>query len=143
MKDTPPLPLALRPDLDSPGQIHDLVVAFYREVAFDDLLGPVFTDVAHVDWAEHIPKLVDFWCRVLLGRPGYEGPLLGPHQRVHGVQAFHPRLFDRWYELFVTEVDAGWQGPMAEKAKTHAARVAATLAGRLLGVEWTVPVRLA
>ena len=53
-------------------KVHALVVDFYREVAFDDLLGPMFGEVAEVDWATHIPKLIDYWCRVLLGQPGYE-----------------------------------------------------------------------
>mgnify|MGYP000346625624 CR=1 FL=1 len=39
------------PDLDSRSAIHDLVVRFYREVVFDDLLGPVFGEVAEVDTA--------------------------------------------------------------------------------------------
>jgi hemoglobin len=125
-----------RRDLDSREEIHNLVVAFYREIAFDDLLGSVFCDVAHVNWSVHIPKLIDYWCRVLLGHPGYDGYLLAPHARVNAISAFRPELFDRWYELFVTEVDDGWHGPMAEKAKRHAARVAATLARRFLDIDW-------
>jgi hypothetical protein len=51
-------PTPLAQDLDTRTQIHDLVVRFYREVVFDDLLGPVFADVAEVDWSVHIPKLI-------------------------------------------------------------------------------------
>lgn len=43
---------------------------------FDDLLAPVFTEVAEVDWSAHIPRLIDYWCRVLLGEPGYDGAIL-------------------------------------------------------------------
>ncbi len=64
-------------DLATRGQIHDLIVGFYREIVFDDLLGPVFGEVAEADWAVHIPKLVDYWCRVLLGHPGYRCYPLG------------------------------------------------------------------
>ena len=115
-------------DLDTRAQIHDLVVHFYREVVFDELLGPIFDDIAEVDWAEHIPKLIDFWCRVLLGQPGYDGYVLGAHERVHELNAFTGEHFDRWYSLFVASVDQGWRGPMADKAKAHAARIAAVLA---------------
>src|SRR3546814_13074342 len=55
---------ALRRDLDDRAQIHDAVVAFYREIVFDDLLAPVFDEVADVDWALHIPKLIASWSRV-------------------------------------------------------------------------------
>ncbi len=128
--------LMQQPDLDSRDEVHSLVVAFYREVAFDDLLGPVFSDVAHVNWSVHIPKLTDYWCRVLLGQPGYDGSLLVPHAQLNAVSAFRPALFDRWYELLVAEVDDGWHGPLAERAKLHAARMAAILARRLLDVDW-------
>jgi hemoglobin len=126
-------------DLDSRTQIYNLVVRFYREVVFDDLLGPVFTEVAEVDWSAHIPKLIDYWCRVLLGQPGYDGSILAPHQLVHDLQAFRAELFDRWYLLFCGTVDEAWRGPIAERAKIHAARIATVLARRLLDIEWVAP----
>lgn len=33
------------PDLDYRAEIHNLVVRFYREIAFDDRLGPVVSEV--------------------------------------------------------------------------------------------------
>jgi hemoglobin len=132
-------PAGLRPDLGTRTQIHDLVVRFYREIVFDDLLGPVFEEVAEVDWSTHIPKLIDYWCRVLLGEPGYDGYILHAHQEVHEIESFRPELFDRWYLLFVEAIDAGWRGPIAERAKAHAARMAGVLSGRLLETEWTPP----
>lgn len=131
---------AVSPDLDRRSRIHDLVVDFYREVNFDDLLAPVFGEVAEVDWSVHIPTLIDFWCRVLLGEPGYDGFVLGAHQQVHDIEAFRPEHFDRWYGLWVEAVDRGWQGPNAERAKAHAARIAAVLARRLVGIDWAPAV---
>ena len=72
-------------------EIHDLVVGFYREIVFDELLEPVFGEVAEVDWAIHIPKLIDYWCRVLLRQPGYEGSILEAHQHVHDLKATQRR----------------------------------------------------
>ncbi len=127
---------SVRPDLDSRAEIHDLVVRFYREVVFDELLGPVFGELAEVDWSVHIPRLIDFWCRVLLGEPGYDGFVLGAHRHVHDLEPFRAELFDRWYGLWIDTVDAGWSGPVATEAKDHAAKVAATLARKLLGIDW-------
>ncbi len=118
-------------DLDTRSEIHDLVVRFYREVALDDLLGPIFDEVAEVDWATHIPKLIDFWCRALLGEPGYDGWFLAAHQHVDERQRFEPKFFDRWLALFVGAVDAEWTGPIADAAKVHAHHMAAVLARRL------------
>ena len=36
-------------------------------------------------------------------------------------------------------VDERWGGPTAERAKAHAARMAATLARQILGVDWKAP----
>jgi hemoglobin len=133
------VPSRVTRDLVTRSQVHDLVVRFYREVVFDDLLGPFFEEVAEVDWSVHIPKLIDFWCRVLLREPGYDGSILHAHAQVHGLEAFRPEYFDRWLHLFVETVDAGWQGPIAEHAKAHAVRIATMLARRL-SVDWE-PVR--
>lgn len=128
-------------DLDGRGDIHDLVVRFYREIVFDDLLEPVFGEVAEVDWSVHIPKLIDYWCRVLLGEPGYDGAILTAHRHVHDLEPFRVEHFDRWYSLWVRSIDASWAGPVAERAKHHAARIAASLARQLLDVAWQPPGR--
>lgn len=121
-------------DLDTRAEIHDLVIRFYREIVFDEVLAPVFEEVAEVDWRLHIPKLIDYWCRVLLGEPGYDGYILAAHRHVHELEAFEPQLFDRWYTLFVETVDAEWAGPRADAAKDHAFRVANVLSRQLLGI---------
>lgn len=130
-------------DLDTRSRIHDLVVDFYREILFDDLLAPVFEEVAEVDWTTHIPKLIDFWCRVLLGEPGYDGYVLGAHQTVHAIEPFRIEHFDRWYALFVDAIDRHGRGPVADRAKAHAARIATTLASRLLAASWQPPIAAA
>jgi hemoglobin len=123
-------------DLRGRSDVHDLVVRFYREVVFDDLLAPVFGEVAEVDWSEHIPRLIDYWCRVLLDEPGYDGAILAAHRHVHGIEPLRVEHFDRWYGLWVMCLDDGWVGPVAERAKRHAARTGRSLARRLLDVDW-------
>lgn len=123
-------------DLDRRSKIHDLVVDFHREVVFDDILGPVFGDVAELDWAEHAPRLISYWCQVLLGEPGYSGFVLGPHRAIHELNAFDVVHFDRWYTLWSCCIDARWSGPIAQRAKLHAEAIVAVLVRRLLQVEW-------
>lgn len=132
-----PVPELLLRDLDTRSQIHDLVVAFYREVVFDELLAPVFGEAAEVDWAVHIPRLIDYWCRVLLREPSYSGRIIEAHRHVHDIEAFRPEHFDRWYALWSACIDAGWRGPVAERAKVHAAHMGRTISKHLLGEEWT------
>ena len=127
-----------RTPLESVTDVQLLVRRFYQAVIPDPILGPIFSGFG-VDWSVHIPKLVDYWCRVLLGEPGYDGAILGAHRRVHEIDAFRAEHFDRWYSLWVESVDAGWAGPMAERAKRHAARIATSLARRLLDTTWLPP----
>jgi hemoglobin len=131
-----PASAAQRQDLNSRAQIHDLVVRFYREIVFDDLLEPVFAEVAEVDWSLHIPKLIDYWCRVILRQPGYDGYILEAHQHVHELEALEVEHFDRWYGLWTQTIDAHWAGPLANVAKEHATRKGSTLARRLMDVTW-------
>ena len=111
-------------DLRNSDDVAELVRRFYRDVAQDDLLGPIFNDVARVDWAEHLPKLTAFWCRALFGTVGYAGNPFRAHQLVHVRHAFTAAHFDRWLQLFFETVDLGWAGANAEKVKELASNVA-------------------
>ncbi len=121
-------------DLDNPDEIAEMVHRFYADVAQDDLLGPVFNDVAKVDWSEHMTKLTAFWCRSLLSLPGYQGNPLRQHQQVHAIRPFTAAHFARWLALFHETVDEGWVGARADQAKAFAGRVAAAHS-RLLATE--------
>ncbi len=111
-------------DLDTPEAIAEMVRRFYFDVAQDDLLGPMFNHVARVDWSEHLPKLTAFWCRILLGIPGYAGNPLRAHALIDAKQAFTPAHFERWLSLFRDTVELGWVGPTATRALDFAEYVA-------------------
>jgi hemoglobin len=111
-------------DLDDPGEVAELVRRFYGDVAQDDLLGPVFNDVARVDWSEHLPKLTAFWCRALFGLAGYQGNPFRAHAAVHAQRAFTPHHFRRWLYLFEENLALGWRGPIADRALQLARDVA-------------------
>lgn len=137
MRDAPrPAPTR---DLDSPDQIAELVRRFYGDVAQDDLLGPMFNDVAQVDWSEHLPKLTAFWCRVLLGMPGYAGNPFRAHMLVHAQRAFTPAHFERWLSLFHETLELGWTGPCADRAGEVADNVARVHSQQIIGQEVELP----
>ena len=120
-------------DLDTPEEIAEMVRRFYADVAMDDLLGPMFEEVARVDWVEHLPKLAAFWNRALLGLPGYSGNPFQAHAAVHRERAFTPAHFDRWLDLFEETLALGWVGPNADGAKELARNVARVHRQQLLG----------
>lgn len=111
-------------DLDTTEAIEQMVEAFYAKVAVDDLLGPVFNDVAHVDWNLHVPKIARFWNRILLEQPGYEGNPLRSHEHVNAKTPMTQQHFDRWLSLFRDTIAATWSGPKATRAIAFAENVA-------------------
>lgn len=128
----PATDLASRHDLADRASIERLVRAFYRDVAMDDLLGPVFA-AAGVDWPAHIDKLTDFWAWQLLGEPGYQGNPLLAHESVHRRLPFTDAHFARWLDLFAAAVDDHATGRIADAAKQRAAKMASALQRLLAG----------
>ena len=127
-------------DLDSVGEVAEMVRRFYQDVAQDDLLGPMFNDVAQVDWNEHLPKLTAFWSRVLLGVAGYSGNPMRAHIDIHEQEPFTHAHFDRWVTLFSDTVQGGWTGPMADRALQMARNVARVHSSQLTGVAYIAPL---
>ena len=118
-----------------------LVNVFYGRVRDDDLLGPIFNDVAHVDWATHLPRMYDFWESVLFSTATFKGTPLVVH-RAHARHApLTAKAFGRWVVLFQTTIDDLFSGTMADHAKNSAARIAATLEQSITVSEGVEPRR--
>ncbi len=120
-------------DLDSPEEIAEMVRRFYADVAQDELLGPLFNDVAQVDWSAHLPKLTAFWCRALLGLPGYVGNPFQAHAHIHRQRPFTAAHFERWLSLFHETLELSWVGPRADRAAELADNVARVHSQQLIG----------
>lgn len=125
-------------DLSDRTQISMFVKSFYGMVAQDDLLAPIFEQTAGVDWATHIEKLTDFWCRSLLHEPGYEGNPYTKHQRVHERSPFSAEHFARWLDLF-HEAISRWGGDFAEQAKRQVVLVARVHSQQIMGERYEYP----
>lgn len=55
-----------KPDIALLADIVRLVDAFYERVRADEILGPIFDEVAHTDWDQHLPKMYAFWQTVFV-----------------------------------------------------------------------------
>jgi len=120
-------------DLDTPEQVEEMVRRFYGDIAQDDLLGPMFNDVAKVDWSAHLPKLAAFWCRALFSMPGYQGNPYRSHQLIDAQSPFTVAHFERWLDLFTETLDLGWSGPKVDQAKALAYKVAQVHCHQIVG----------
>ncbi|MBA9077669.1 MULTISPECIES: group III truncated hemoglobin [Rufibacter] len=110
----------LKTDIATEDDIKLLVDTFYNNVNQDELLGPVFNDVAHVDWAHHLPKMYNFWSTVLFGSMAYKGQPFPRHLSLP-IERAH---FTRWIVLFTQTVEDLFAGEMADQAKQKATSIA-------------------
>lgn len=101
-------------------QIIQIVDKFYAKVRNDELIGPIFTEQAKVDWDEHLPKLYNFWEDLLFGSENYHGRPFPPHLKFD-LKIEH---FERWLKLFIETVDEGYTGLKADEMKARALRIA-------------------
>ncbi len=123
-----------RPDINGRPEIEILVDRFYEKVRADDLIGPIFTDVAKVDWNVHLPKLYAFWQTVLFGNGGFQGnPLRAHFDLVRKTEMDWPR-FERWLALFNETVDELFTGDRAGHIKRAAEDMANVIHSRINNV---------
>lgn len=66
-------------ELENREDVKFLVDTFYDKVNQDDILSPVFNDVAAVNWAKHLPKMYDFWETLLFASQSYKGRPFDAH----------------------------------------------------------------
>jgi len=129
-----------RLDITDRRDVARLVNIFYDRVRVDDLLGPIFDDIAHVDWPTHLPLMYDFWESVLFGTATFKGAPLQAHRALARRTPLTSDGFDRWIALFHQTVDDLFAGTIANRAKQSASRIALVLQPHIAatqGVELT------
>jgi hemoglobin len=121
-----------RSDIADREDVSPLAAELYRRVFTDELLGPVFIDVARVDLAVHLPVMCDFWATVLLRAGLYHRKALRPHVDLTAKVQLAPAHFTRWLALWTATVEAAHR-ETAELAKVQAARIGGAISRRLRG----------
>ncbi|PKD44461.1 group III truncated hemoglobin [Rhodohalobacter barkolensis] len=116
-----------KPDIRNKEDIRTMVYAFYGKVREDERLGYIFNDVAKVDWDSHLPKMVEFWSKMLFQTQDYHGKPFRKHMPL----PIKREDFSIWYGLFKETVDEHFEGDKAEFAKDLAGRVAASFTIRM------------
>lgn len=112
-------------------QLEDLLDAFYAKVKEDKLIGPVFNDIAKVDWGPHVEKIHNFWDTLLFGAENYRGHPFPPHIKL----GIGPEHFQRWLQLFFQTVDSRHHGTKADEIKMRALNIGRNFQRNLLEIE--------
>ena len=123
---------ALR-DFENRADIESVVRDFYRRAFADELLGPVFVDIAHMDLDAHVPIICDFWESVLFTPGIYRRNALQVHVDLHAKAHLTALHFGRWVDLWQHTVDDHFRGERAEHAKEQGSRIAWSMSRRLMG----------
>lgn len=111
-------------DLDCPEHIDSFIDAFYERVLEDPLLAPLFLEVTGVDLRSHLPRIKAYWCKMLLRRAGYKRHMMQKHRSLDRRQRLDAAHYARWLSLFESTLDERFAGPLTERARYLARRVA-------------------
>ncbi|MFN8291077.1 MAG: group III truncated hemoglobin [Chitinophagaceae bacterium] len=112
--------MAVKKDIKNREDIERLVRTFYEQVKADPLIGPLFTEIARINWEKHLPVMFDFWENTIFFTGTYTGNPMAAHQRLHQLAPLKKEHFDRWLTLFTGTVDELFAGEKAILAKQRA-----------------------
>jgi len=117
----------MKTDIRNRKDIEKLVNAFYNKVKTDQVIGYLFTDVAHVNWDKHLPKMYDFWENILFCTANYSGNPMLKHKELNEKSPMTTEHFKHWNELFNETVDRLFVGVKAEEIKNRAMNIASLM----------------
>lgn len=123
-----PNSLHVKNDIISLKDIKFLVDQFYQAVKQDPFIGPIFNARLAGKWEMHHLKLYRFWHTVLLRRPDYFGDPVPLHYNMN-LDKTH---FDYWLTIWVSIIDANFEGVIAERAKFRGRTMANAFLAKIL-----------
>ncbi|HLI92156.1 MAG TPA: group III truncated hemoglobin [Puia sp.] len=120
-------------DISGGDDIRLLVDGFYEKARKDPALGPIFNDIARVDWEHHLPKMYAFWGNVLLQKGDYSGNPMATHLELNALTPLKKAHFDRWLQLFRETIDENFEGEVAERARQRSLSIATIMQMKIIG----------
>lgn len=131
----------MKKDITSRTDIELLVNSFYTSVQHDELIGPIFNDVAKVDWDKHLPKMYDFFETVILGQKGFKGNPMETHFKLNNEFPLKSEHFERWKNLFYNAINTNFEGDNASVAKQKATSIADLMLFKLSNQSGTITIK--
>lgn len=113
----------MKKDIQNREDIIKLVNAFYEKVKVDATIGHIFTDVVHVNWDSHLPRMYDFWENILFSTGNFDGNPMMTHKSLNQKAPMDFTHFNRWNTLFNEAVNSFFKGEKAEEIKNRAMNI--------------------
>lgn len=123
----------MKNDINNVDDIRLLVNSFYEKVRKDPALGPIFNDVAQVDWEHHLPVMYAFWESVLFAKGTYSGNPMPQHLALNTRTPLTKAHFDRWLQLFRETINEHFDGEIAERARQRSLSIATIMQTKIIG----------
>ena len=114
-------------DIQNRKDLEFLMEQFYAKLLADDAINYVFTDVAKIDLATHLPHIVDFWEQVVFNSGDYKKNVLQIHLELNEKEKLLPKHFEIWLENFNQTVNSYFVGENASKIITRALSIATVM----------------
>ncbi|NND32241.1 MAG: group III truncated hemoglobin [Saprospiraceae bacterium] len=111
-------------DIESREDLEILVQHFYDGMLKDQMLGPIFNEIAQINLETHLPHLVDFWHSMLFLTGAYKRNVMNMHLELHRKTALEKKHFDLWLQYFTKAIDDLFSGPRSQLAKERARSIA-------------------
>ncbi|TDG34923.1 group III truncated hemoglobin [Pedobacter changchengzhani] len=131
----------MKSDINNRNDIIILVDTFYNNVQQNNLIGPIFTEVAKVDWSHHLPKMYDFWESILFGKAIYKGNPMLTHFDLQKKANLDKQEFDTWKGIFFKTVDDLFEGENAEMIKQKAKSIADLMHFKLSSISPNINIK--
>ena len=123
----------MKTDIKNRNDIEKLINTFYGKIKTDAKIGYFFTDVAKVNWEEHLPKMYDFWENIIFSKGNYTGNPMTKHKELHQKSEMKQAHFQHWNALFNETVDELFTGEKAEEIKQRAMNISGVLMYKTIG----------
>ncbi|NNE27543.1 MAG: group III truncated hemoglobin [Saprospiraceae bacterium] len=111
-------------DITDRSDIELLVSDFYKKALIDPVIGYFFTKVIVLDLDVHLPRIIDFWCSLLLGHSSFKGNPMVKHIALNRIEKITDQHFNRWLSLWNLTVEEHFRGPQATEAMKRADQIA-------------------
>ncbi len=114
----------MKKDIETRVDLEFLLTEFYKQATEDAEIKHHFDEL---DLDAHLPVIVDFWEKILFGKPIYYGNPLAVHQHLHEKSPLKSEHFECWLEIFNQTIDKLFVGETADAAKLRAEMIAHSL----------------
>ncbi|MEO1628062.1 MAG: group III truncated hemoglobin [Bacteroidota bacterium] len=118
-------------DIQDREDIAQLLASFYEKMLKDELMKPIFIDLANIDLNKHLPILCDFWENVLFQSGNYQRNAMKFHLEIHLQHPLEEKHFGRWLSHFEETLQESFEGPKARQALERAHSIAGIMQLRI------------